>query len=58
MEAALTPRQAPNCNAYAGRFVLSVKSECLGRTIFFGEAPFRRAVGEYVEHYLVERPHQ
>ena len=24
-----TPRQAPNCNAHAERFVLSIKSECL-----------------------------
>ena len=53
-----TPRQAPNCNAYAERFVLSIKSECLNRMMFFGEASLRRAVGEYLQHYHHERPHQ
>ena len=53
-----TPHQAPNCNAYAERFVLSIKSECLDRMIFFGESSLRRAVAEYVEHYHAERAHQ
>ena len=39
-----TPRQAPNGNAHAERFVLSIKSECLNRMMFFGEASLRRAV--------------
>ncbi len=52
-----TPRQAPNCNAYAERFVLSIKSECLGRMILFGESSLRRAVAEYVAHYHAERAH-
>ena len=58
VEVVLTPRQAPNCNAYAERFVLSIKSECLRRMVFFGEASLRRAVVEYVAHYHVERAHQ
>ena len=53
-----TPRQAPNCNAYAERFVLSIKSECLRRMIFFGERSFRRAVSEFVAHCHTERAHQ
>ncbi len=53
-----TPRQAPNANAHAERFVLSIKSECLRRMIFFGEASLRRAISEYVEHYNDERAHQ
>ena len=44
VEVVLTPRQAPNCNAYAERFVLSIKSECTRRMIFFGEASLRRAL--------------
>jgi len=32
IQVVLTPRQAPNCNAYAERFVLSIRSECLERT--------------------------
>jgi putative transposase len=58
VEVILTPRQAPNCNAYAERFVLSPKSECLNRMIFFGEESYRRALREYVEHYHIERTHQ
>ncbi len=54
----LTPRQAPNANAYAERFVLSIKSECLRRMIFFGEASLRRAISEYLAHYHAERAHQ
>ncbi len=53
-----TPRQAPNCNAYAERFVLSIKSECLRRMIFFGESSLRRAVHAYLDHYHTERTHQ
>ena len=53
-----TPRQAPNCNAYAERFVLSIKSECLNRMMLFGEVGLRRAVTSFIEHYHAERPHQ
>jgi putative transposase len=54
----LTPRQAPNCNAYAERFVLSIKSECLNRMMLFGEAGLRRAMSAYLDHYHTERAHQ
>ncbi len=54
----LTPKRAPNCNAFAERFVLSIKSECLDRMIFFGERRLRDAIGEYLEHYHEERAHQ
>jgi putative transposase len=53
-----TPVMAPNCNAYAERFVLAIKSECLNRMIFFGEASLRKAVKNYVAHYHGERAHQ
>ena len=39
-----TPLQAPNANAYAERFVRSIKEECLDRIIPLGERHFRRAV--------------
>ncbi|NOT29069.1 MAG: transposase [Planctomycetes bacterium] len=58
VEVALTPYMAPNANAHAERFVLSIKSECLNRMIFFGRFRFRRAVGEYIAHYNRERHHQ
>jgi transposase InsO family protein len=52
------PAKSPNLNAYAERFVLSIKSECLGRMVLVGERHLRRAIDEYVEHYHLERPHQ
>jgi putative transposase len=54
----LTPYRAPNANAYAERFVRSIKEECLDRLIPIGERHFRRAITEYVEHYHRERNHQ
>src|SRR5262245_21203830 len=53
-----TPECAPNANAYAERFVRSIKEECLDRMIPLGEGHFRRAIAEFVEHYHRERNHQ
>jgi len=52
------PPRSPNLNAYAERWVRSVKEECLSRLIRFGEATLYRALNEYVEHYHHERNHQ
>ena len=53
-----TPFRAPNCNAYAERFVRSIKEECLERVIVFGERHLRRTIAEFVAHYHAERNHQ
>ena len=52
------PARSPNMNAWIERFMRSIKSECLDRMIFFGEASLRRAVTEYLGHYHTERNHQ
>jgi putative transposase len=52
------PPRSPNLNAYAERWVRSVKEECLSRLILFGEASLWHALHEYVEHYHHERNHQ
>jgi transposase InsO family protein len=54
----LTPVSAPNANAYAERFVRSIKEECLDRMIPLGARHFRHAVAEFVDHYHRERNHQ
>ena len=54
---ALPPR-SPNLNAYAERWVRSIKEECLSNVILFGERSLRRALEEYAEHYHQERNHQ
>src|SRR6202051_2710682 len=54
----MLPPRSPNRNAYAERFVRSIKEECLDRMIFVGQASLRRAVSEFMEHYHAERNHQ
>ena len=54
----LTAYRAPNMNAYAERFVRSMKSECLDKMIIIGQASLEHAVSEFVMHYHDERPHQ
>ena len=58
IRAVRTPYRAPNANAYAERFVRSIKEECLSRVIPFGERHLRRTIVEYVAHYHRERNHQ
>ena len=53
-----TPPAAPNGNAYAERFVRSVKEECLGRIVPLGEWHLRKALQEFAMHYHRERNHQ
>ena len=53
-----TPFRAPNCNAYAERFVRAIKEECLDRLIPIGERHLRRTMAEFVAHYHGERNHQ
>jgi transposase InsO family protein len=52
------PPRSPNLNAYAERWVRSLKEECLSRFIFFSEPSLSHILKEYVAHYHQERPHQ
>jgi putative transposase len=52
------PARSPNLNAYAERWVRSVKDEGLSRLILFGERALRHALQHYVDHYHQERNHQ
>jgi len=58
VEPLVLPARSPNLNAYAERWVRSVKEECLSKVILFGECSLRRALSEYVEHFHAERNHQ
>lgn len=53
-----TSVQAPNINAFAERFVLSLESEYLDRMVLVGGDSLDRAIREVVIHYQAERPHQ
>ncbi len=52
------PARSPNLNAFAERFVRSIKESCLDRLVLFGESSLRRATSEFVVHYHEERNHQ
>jgi putative transposase len=52
------PSRSPNLNAFAERWVRSVKSECLSRIIPLGAEHLRRTLDEYLVHYHQERHHQ
>jgi putative transposase len=52
------PARSPNLNAYAERWVRSVKDEALSRLILFGEGSLRHALKEYMDHSHHERNHQ
>ena len=52
------PPRSPNLNAYAERFVRTIKEGCLDQMIFFGERSLRNAIREFVKHYHQERNHQ
>jgi Integrase core domain len=52
------PPQSPNLNAYAERFVRSIKESCLDCLILFGEASLRKAIQQFILHYHFERNHQ
>jgi transposase InsO family protein len=52
------PPKSPNLNAYAERFVRTVKEQCLSRLIITSEERLREALKEFLEYYHYERCHQ
>jgi putative transposase len=52
------PYRAPNANAFAERWVRSVREECLDHLLIWNEAHLRRVLNEYVRYYNARRPHQ
>jgi transposase InsO family protein len=53
-----TPYQAPKANAFAERWVSSVREECLDPILILNESHLRRVLKEYTEYYNHSRPHQ
>lgn len=55
----LTPYRAPNANAYAERWVRTVRTECLDLILILNVAHLRRVLQVYInDYYNVARPHQ
>ncbi len=53
-----TPVQAPNANAFAERWVRTVRQECLDWMLIWGRRHLERVLDEYVRHYNDQRPHR
>jgi len=53
-----TPIRAPNANAHAGRWVGSVRRECLDRLLIFSRRQLEHVLRVYARHYNRHRPHR
>jgi putative transposase len=53
-----TPIRAPRANAFAERFVRTVRSECLDHVLLYGRRHLDRVLRVYVSHYTEQRPHR
>jgi putative transposase len=57
-EVLITPVQAPNANAYAERWIRTVRAECLDWLLITGRGHLEQVLRVYIEHYNAHRPHR
>jgi putative transposase len=54
----LTPVQAPNANAFAERWIGTVRAECLDWLLIVGRGHLEQVLRVYTQHYNQHRPHR
>lgn len=52
------PAKSPNLNAFAERFIGSIRRECLDKMVILGDQHLREVIRQYILHYNLERAHQ
>jgi len=57
-EVLVTPVQAPNANAYAERWIRTVRAECLDWLLMVGRCHLEQVLRVYATHYNTHRPHR
>ncbi|MEP6775206.1 MAG: integrase core domain-containing protein [Chloroflexota bacterium] len=59
IESILTPYRSPKANAFAERWVRTMREECLDHMLIISQGHLRRVITEYVDYYNQRRrPHQ
>ena len=58
IEALKTPVRSPQANAFAERWVRTVREDCLDHLLIFSRRHLEAVVGEYLRHYNRARPHR
>ena len=57
-EVLVTPVRAPKANAYAERWIRTVRAECLDWLLIVGRGHLEQVLRVYVAHYNAHRPHR
>jgi transposase InsO family protein len=58
IEAVKIPPRAPKANAYAERWVRTVRTECLDWVLVWNRRHLEHVLAQYVAHYNTARPHR